>query len=138
MVHLHTKVATEANVGSEESASVRMIDYVQSVIAAIPRAMTQRQEVTEEEWATLGGKVEELFRIVTMEYQHCRTAKSRAEDPNFDRNFEEFRFRAEIYWCHVRGKRYQVHEPAYLKDMFLPHSDVLQELFGISGELVRR
>jgi len=134
MSHLHAKVANEASVASDESASVRMIDYVQSVIAAAPRAHSPRQELKEEEWAMLRGKVDELFRTVSFEYQFCRTAKNRAEDPNFDSNFEEFRFAAEIYWCNVRGKRYQVHESAYLKDMFLPHSDVLQELFCISGE----
>ncbi|HEY9158327.1 SEC-C metal-binding domain-containing protein [Candidatus Binatus sp.] len=134
MAYLHTKVAAGANVHSEEVTSVRMIDYVQSVIAAIPPVLDQRQDVTEEEWAALRGKIKELFVRVNLGYQLCRTAKNRAEDPNFDRNFEKFRFAAEIYWCNVRGKRYQVHEPAYLKDMFLPHSDVLQELFGISGE----
>ena len=134
MAHRHIKVESESEISSEDAVLIRMIDYVQSVIAAIPRAQNQRQEVPEEKWTALRGKVELLFQTINAAYQICRTAKNRAEDPNFDGNFEEFRFRAEIYWCNVRGKRYQVHEPAYLKDMFLPHSDVLQELFGMSGE----
>ncbi len=134
MAHRHIKIESEDEIRFEDSISLRMIDYVQSVIAAVPRAQNQREDITEEEWATLRGKVEQLFENVNVGYQHCRTAKNRLGDPSLDMNFEEFRFRADIYWCNVRGKRYQVHEPAYLKDMFLPHSEVLQELFGISGE----
>ena len=119
---------------SEETISLRMIDYVQSVVAAVPPAREQRQEVTEEDWTSLRTKVAELFQKVNLEFQHCRTAKRRAEDPNIDPNFEEFEFKAQLYWCNIRGSRYQVHEPEYLRDMFIPHSGILQELFGISGE----
>lgn len=134
MAHRHINIESEDQVTSEDGVLMRMIDYVQSVIVAVQPSEDQRLEVTEEEWATLQGKVKQLFELVNFVYQTCRTAKDRAEDPNLDINFEEFRFRAQMYWCNVRGTRYQVHEPQYLKDMFLPHSDVLQELFGISGE----
>ena len=49
-------------------------------------------------------------------------------------DFEEFQIRTQFYWCNVRGKRYQVHDSIYLEDMFLPHTEVLQELFGISSD----
>lgn len=134
----HTQIESEAEIEAEDAASLRMIDYVQSLIAAVPSAQDQRQEVTEEEWKTLREKVEQLFQTVNLGYQICRTAKNKANDPNFDEDFdedfEEFQFKAQLYWCNVRGRRYQVHELAYLNDMFLPYSDVLQELFGISGE----
>jgi SEC-C motif len=134
MAHRHIKVESESEISSEDAVLIRMIDYVQSVIAAVPRAQNQRQELPEEEWTALRGNVEKLFETINLDYQICRTAKTKAEDTNFDRYFEEFRFRAESYWCNVRGTRYQVHEPDYLRDMFLPHSEILKELFGISGE----
>lgn len=132
--HRHTQLETEAEVTSDDALSVRMIDYVQSVIAAVPAASDQTGEVTEEDWVTLRSKVGRVFEKINGEYQICLTAKNKAEDPNFDENLEEFRVRAELCWCNVRGRRYQAHDPAYLQDMFLPHSGVLQELFGISGE----
>jgi len=56
------------------------------------------------------------------------------ENPDIDRNLVEFEFRAQLYWCNIRGSRYQIHEPEYLRDLFIPHSVVVQDLFGVSGE----
>jgi len=111
-----------------------MIDYVQSIVASVPPAQEQSQEMTEQDWTTLRSNIAELFHKVNFEYQQCRTAKMLAENPNLDMNLEEFNFRAQMYWCNIRGHRFQIHEPQYLRDMFIPHSDILQELFGISGE----
>ena len=134
MAHLHIKIEAEDEIGFEDCVSVRMIDYVQSVIAAVSPAQDQREIVTGEEWATLRQKVAELFRTVNINYQLSRSVNNRAKNPNIDLGLEEFEYKAQMYWCNVRGTRYQVHQPTYLREMFLPHSDVLQELFGISGE----
>jgi len=134
MAALHIKIESESDVSLEETISLRMIDYVQSVVAAVAPARERLKAMTEEDWTTLRGKVAELFQKLNLEFQQCRTAKRRAEDPNIDPNLEEFEFKAQLYWCNIRGSRYQVHEPEYLRDMFIPHSGVLQELFGISGE----
>jgi hypothetical protein len=134
MVGKHTKVRSESDVGMDEIISIRMVDYVQSVIASIEPAVNQRNEITDQEWTLLISKIEQLFQAVTSIYQICLSAKNEADDPNYNEDFEEFKFKAQLYWCSIRGKRHQVHEPAYLKDMFLPHSDVLKELFGITGE----
>ena len=133
MAALHIGNKAEADLGEDEIISLRMLDYVQSVIVAVPPAYNQRQEVTEEEWKKLRDKISELFEKVNRTYQLCRIAKNRIEDLNFNISLEEFRYKAQIYWCNIRGKRYQVHEPAYLQSLFLPHSNVLEELFGISG-----
>lgn len=129
-------IETDEEIGAEELISLRMIDYVQSVIAAVQPAETQRERssVTDEEWKELRSKVEHLFNELGTTYQTCRTAKNRADDPNLDMNFEEFHFKAQLYWCDVRGKRYPVYQIAYLEELFLPHTAVLQRLFGISGE----
>ena len=130
----HMKLNAEVEVGTDELLSMRMLDYVQSVIAAVPPAHNQRQEVTEEEWSALREKIGELFEKVNRTYQFCRRAKNKVEDLNFNEYLDEFHHRAQIFWCNIKGNRYQVHEPAYLQHMFLPHSDVLEELFGISGK----
>lgn len=128
------KIESEADVDDDDAVAMRMIDYVQSIIASAKPAENQREDVTEEEWQTLREKVDKLFREVNLNYQICRTAKAKAEDPNYDDDVEVFFYKAQIYWCNVRGDRYQVHESAYLRDMFLPHSAVLQELFGLTAE----
>jgi hypothetical protein len=134
MAHRHMNVEAEAEITEDDGVLMRMIDYTQSVIASAPPATEQSTEVTEEAWTTLKEKVSKLFRKVNLEYQACCSAKNKSQEPNFDENFEEFRVRAQLYWCNIRGHRYQVHDPVYLRDMFLPHSSALQELFGISGD----
>ena len=134
MAVAHINIQAEDEIGEEEAISLRMIDYVQSVIAAVPPAEDQRDDVTDEDWKKLRLKIKQLFRNIDIDYQMCRQAKNRTDDPNMDMNFEEFQFRAQLYWCNVRGKRYPVHQSAHLEDLFLPHTDVFQELFGISGK----
>ena len=133
MAKAHRNIESESEIGEEEAISLRMIDYVQSVIAAVPPTEDQRDDVTDKEWKKLRSKIKQLFRSIG-KYQICRNEKNRADDPNRDENFEEFQSRAQVYWCNVRGKRYPVHQSAYLEDLLLPHTDVLQELFGISGK----
>jgi len=99
MANLHTKVKAESEIEWEDGVSIRMVDYIQSVIAAVPPAPGRRQEITEEEWQTLAAKVDELFRKVNLEYQICLTAKNKAEDPHLNEDFEEFRFKAQLHWC---------------------------------------
>ncbi|ACG72767.1 SEC-C motif domain protein [Anaeromyxobacter sp. K] len=129
-----TGITSEAEMDFDDGVAVRMVDYIQSVIAAVPPSANQRDDVTEEAWKSLREKVERLFRILVLDYHLCATAQTRADNPAQDLDFEEFKYRAQVYWCTVRGTRYQVHQPAYLRDMFLPFSDVLQELFGITAE----
>jgi hypothetical protein len=92
----HIKVKSESETGTEEVISIRMIDYVQSVIVSVEPAANQRQEVTEEEWKILTGKVEKLFQTVNLDYQICLSAKSKAENPKLDEHFEEFKFKAQL------------------------------------------
>ncbi|WP_051644806.1 SEC-C metal-binding domain-containing protein [Labrenzia sp. DG1229] len=128
------KIEAESDVGPEDSIAYRMIDYIQSIVASVPPATTQRDDVTEEDWQTLRETVDTLFRTINTEYQICRTQKAKAEDTEYSDDFEEFYFKAQMYWCNVRGQRYQVHEMMYLQDLFLPHSEVLEELFGLTAE----
>lgn len=127
-------IETEAEVGPDDAVAMRMVDYVQSVIASVKPAQNQRQDVSEEDWKTLRETVTQLFHKLNLDYQICRTAKEKAEDPNHDENVDEFSFRAQYYWCNVRGQRYQVHQVAHLRDTFLRHSPVMEELFGITAE----
>ena len=134
MAAKHVKIISESEQGAEEILSIRMIDYIQSVVASIEPSATQRQDITEAEWQMLNDKVAKLFETIGFIYQICHRASQRAADPNLNEDFEEFKFKAQFYWCNIRGRRHQVHEPMYLKDMFVPHSEVLQELFGITSE----
>lgn len=118
----------------ERSLAQRMVDYIQSLIAATPLDAEQAADVTEEDWSSLKADVQSLFERVTIEYQLCRTARLKADAPDHDQELEEFRIRAEVLWTNVRGKRFHVHEHDALSDVMAPHSDELRKLFGITAE----
>lgn len=113
--------------------AMRMIDYVQSVIASVKPAENVAFEVSEEEWVRLSECVKTLFTRLTLEYQTALAASKTKEDKGFDLELEEFRFRAETMWMNIRGQRYHNHEKHALEDILLPHSDVLERLFGIDA-----
>ena len=129
----HMKIEAEADIDHEDATSLRMIDYIQSLIASITPSEKQRPELTEKEWQTLRSKIGSLFFTLNGEYHICRTAKAAIEDPSFDRDEQEFLFRAQLYWCNIRGDRYQVHEIEHLRDLFVGHSAAFEDLFGITA-----
>lgn len=128
------KTGVESELEPETMLALRMIDYVQSVIASTLPQANAKTVLSEEDYRTLTNNVEELFFHFNHHYQVCATAKERAENTNYNHELEEFRFKAQVYWANIRGDRYQVHETIYLREMFLPYSEVLKELFGVSGE----
>ncbi len=128
------KAEAESDLDHDDSVAMRMIDYIQSVIASVKPSPDQREDLTDEEWDKLRDLVDQLFGKVNLDYQICRTAKKKAEDENYNDNLEDYYFKAQLYWCNVRGNRYQVHMLAYLRELFLPHTDVLAELFGITAD----
>lgn len=114
--------------------AMRMIDYIQSIIASVRPVLPHGTDIPDEEWVALHSDVETLFTRLTLEYQISLTAHRRASEPALDMELEEFRFRAETLWMNVRGERYHVHERQALKDVIGPHSDVLLRLFGIDAD----
>lgn len=63
-----------SNAGDPEKlAAVRMVDYVQSVIASVKQEQ-YAADVSEEDWTKLKADVETLFQRLTLDYQICLTA----------------------------------------------------------------
>jgi len=127
-------IEVEADVGMEDAHAMRMVDYVQSIIAASPPNLEQQDEVSEEDWQYLSVQVQELFRKINFEYHICATAKRKLSDDDFDDAMEEFLFKSQMHWCNVRGDYYQVHQVQSLADLLIPQSDIIHRAFGVSGE----
>lgn len=116
------------------SLSMRMIDYVQSVIASTEANFQQEEDVSEEDWLALVNDIQSLFKKLNYEFSFCQLSYEKLNDPNFDFKLAQFKHSAQLIWANVRGERYQVHEGQALKDVLLPHSDILQKLFDIDAE----
>ena len=129
----HMDVEAESDVGQEQSHSMRMVDYIQSMIAATTPLENRPSSVSEEDWVILHERVGQLFQKINFEYSISTTAKKKLEDPAFDEDAEEFLFRARFYWCNVRGERYYYHQVQALRDILLPQSDQIEELYGLTA-----
>lgn len=134
MAARHIDVESEVDIDEETAVSVRMVDYVQSIIAAAPRSQSVKRTVTDEDWKELRSLVAGLFWQLNYEYPSCRSAADGRANPHYDIDFDEYYAEAQLYWCNVRGTRYLVHQIASLRPLLSPHSDVLHELFGVTAE----
>ena len=129
----HLNKPSEAELTFDDAVSVRMIDYIQSVIASVIPQNEVESDVTEEQWHELRSLVDGLFSRLNLDYQISRTAFNR-QRPDYNKEFEEYYYKAQVYWCNVRGRRYLVHEIPFFRDVLSPHDLVLKELYGISIE----
>ncbi len=130
----HINVKSEIEIDQEGAASLRMVDYIQSVIAAVEPSKFVQENVTEEDWQQLTRLVTDLFSQFNSEYQICRSAYARKTDPNYDSDFDEYYFKAQLYWSNIRGNRYLIHQMPFFRSVLSPHNDILVELFGVSSE----
>lgn len=129
----HLKISSEAEIGSDQAIAMRMVDYIQSVVASVQHIDVTEDRVADETWCRLYAEVEKLFSSLMIEYFICRSSNRRKTDPQFDSFLDEFQVQAEMLWVHVRGVRYSFHEKTALLEILEPHSDILLQLFGVDA-----
>jgi hypothetical protein len=128
----HLTVKAESDIGSDHVLAMRMIDYLQSVIAAVPPA-TEQTKPSDDIWQELKTNIDELFTLVNGPYMAARTAQRKVTDPTYDEKHEELYFKSQLYWTTVRGDRYPVHLIEQLRDFLPPQDEILNEVFGVSA-----
>lgn len=126
----HIGKETEVEIDHEAGMSLRMIDYVQSIIVSVPPSGDVETELNEERWQELKTLVTDLFMQLNTEFMICQTAVNRRE-PDHNEEFDEFYFKAQMMWCNVRGKRYVPNEIPFYHEVLTPHDDILKEFYGI-------
>ncbi|MFT3816003.1 MAG: SEC-C metal-binding domain-containing protein [Acidovorax sp.] len=129
-------VDNEFDVKSEHVHASRMLDFVQSVVAAVMPVGDVKEALPDEDWRKLQVEVEKLFDTLNREYFMVATAKRKLENPQLDMDFEEFQFKSQAYWANVTGERYQVHQVQALRDLLVPQSAVIEQMYGLSAELL--
>ena len=137
MAVLHLKATNENEAEADDVVSVRMVDYLQSIIASAKPAETVDKEIQEETWNELRTLVKGLFTKLTLDYALCKTSYNQRNDPSSDLEYEQYCYEAEQIWVNVRGTRYAVHDIQAVHDLLMPHDDILTDLFGCSaGKLI--
>lgn len=130
----HLGMKSEVEASSDDVASLRMLDYLQSVVASVEPNTELKTTISEEDWGSLKKYVGELFDLINGQYHLSSTAKKRMIDPSLDMNEEEFYFKSQIHWCNVRGERYLNHNEEHFSDLLLAHSEVIEKNFGITSK----
>lgn len=128
----YVMINSEVEVEAEQVHKQRMIDYVQSLIAATPPAANQ-EEVDDETWQRLSMVVTSIFKKLNPWFFISESAYRRATLSEINEAAEEFRFRAQIKWCNVSGNEYQSHNIPVLRELLIPQSDNIMKAYGLDG-----
>jgi hypothetical protein len=129
----HVEINSEVEVKTEHVHKRRMIDYVQSLIAATPPAESQK-EVDDETWQRLSMVVMSIFEKLNPWFFISESAHRRATIPEINEAVEEFRFRTQVIWCNVSGAEYQAHNIPALRELLVPQSDNIKKAYGLNGK----
>lgn len=124
-------IKSEHSLSEEHIISQRMIDYIQSIIAATPINETNEQ-ITQDYVNNLKEKLTQLYRLLATGYLYAKTSHEQLTNPEYDQDFDSIYVQALMHWTSVRGNRYLIHNIPHLTDLFLPHEDIFQEVFSTS------
>jgi len=122
---------------SESSSGQRLVDYVQSMIAAVAPDCGERPAVDDEGWGILVRNVEGLFGKINHDYIHSRTADWLVTEQGMPPERHAFYVKALLMWCNVTGHRYHHQEIEHLREFLAPHAALFQRLWNIdANELI--
>jgi hypothetical protein len=130
----HLGKPSEFDHGPKEIVAVRMVDYIQSVIAALPPSEINIENFDEDLWNELLNEVTDLYQVLNLPFHICHSAILKTSLDDYDPTFDGFYVQAQILWTSVRCHRYFIHDMPHLHDLLIPHDDVFKNLFGISIE----
>ncbi|MXX80321.1 MAG: hypothetical protein F4Y69_04700 [Chloroflexi bacterium] len=140
-LHAMRRHKTDLDLTSKHITTQRMIDYVQSVIAATPPPPSQCPIITEDEWRELHALLHLLFET-HMEAHHTVLFEKRLETqitasniPHLSTSLESQLIR---YWYTVWRRFHYAHVGQYLDDILLPHSKTFEALYSVSSADVSR
>jgi hypothetical protein len=125
-------ITSEVEIEAEHAHKQRMIDYVQSLVAATPPAENQKT-ADDETWHRLDKAITLIFEKLNPWFFISESAHRRATLPDVSEAVEEFRFRAQIMWCNVSGAEYQTHNITALRELLIPQGDNIKKAYGLDG-----
>ncbi|WP_214811876.1 SEC-C metal-binding domain-containing protein [Exiguobacterium sp. s127] len=132
-------IVSEYQSGFENNVSLRMIDYVQSIIVSSePQRQDEKNDAQtdlEENqiWEEIFSQVSDLYSNLS-DYHIYKSAYLKVNDQDYDPEYDALYVQAQELRTNVRGQRYSAYEIPHLRDLLNPHEDIFNELFNITVE----
>lgn len=127
---------SESEYSLEESIRcVHIPEYIHSVIAATSLD-PPFVPATDETWEALTAGIMGIYGSEGLNAFFMADSGTRSMQPRFDLDMESFRVQAAMHFVWVRGNRYSVHDIEFLRDFLSPHTDVLENEYGMSAERI--
>ncbi|MEG8064435.1 SEC-C domain-containing protein [Xanthomonas hortorum pv. gardneri] len=123
----------EVDVGVVQLRAERMVDYVQSLVAAAPRAGENKPEISEQDWIRLEQLISKIFSTLNDQYFITATAKRRSQETETSPDIEEFHYRAQLHWANVKVDHYYTHQIQALRELLLPQTSIIESLYGLTS-----
>jgi hypothetical protein len=120
----------ESNVEHKHLIARRLLDYGQSLIAAV--AEDSVEVITDDQFAELEEAADKMFGLLNPYYFVARTAVEKQKS-TYDCKVDEFITLGQMHYSTVRGNRYLVHDVIHMRDLLCEQATNITEVYGISA-----
>ena len=123
---------SEIQIEGKQNFELRTVEYIQSILVSQGNHFEEFNGDQDELIESVLEKVDELY-LKTQIFYIFWAAKTMIDDEELDEKDIQYIMEAQLMG-NVRGKRYQFQQLTNVKNLLLPHSDKMQELYGVSAQ----
>ena len=123
---------SEIQIEGKQNFELRTVEYIQSILVSQQSCFEKFDGEEDELIERVLEEVDELYMKTQLFYIFW-AAKSMTENEDLSEQDIQYIMEAQLM-ANVRGKRYQFQQLTSIKSLLSPHSDKLQELYGVSAQ----
>lgn len=123
---------SEIQIEGKQNFELRTVEYLQSVLVSQENYFEQLDSNQDELIERVLEEVDELY-MKTQIFYIFWAAKAMVGDEDLNEKDVQYIMEAQLMG-NVRGKRYQFQQLTNIKSLLLPHSEKMQELYGVSAQ----
>lgn len=131
--HIKETINNQKSQESKTEGAQRLVDYVQSIIVSTPPVQPY-QKLSEDVYDHLSSLILDVFDMIVKQFMITESAHRKSIGQTKDDERDFLIAHAQLHWCYVRGRRYQVHEIPLLKMLLTPQSDLLLSTLGVTAD----
>lgn len=123
---------SEIQIEGKQNFELRTVEYIQSILVSQESYFEEIHSNQEELIEKVLEEVDELY-MKTQIFYIFWAAKTTIDDKDLNEKDIQYIMEAQLMG-NVRGKRYQFQQLTNLKTLLLPHSEKMEELYGVSAQ----